>query len=44
MHKTGSLWEAAVLHRGLSFVLCNDLEELGGRGVGERLKREGIYV
>ena len=38
--KTDSKWEAAIQHRELSSVLCDDIEGW----VGGRLKREGIYV
>ena len=36
-----SYWKAAVQHRELSSVLCDDLEGWDGEG---RLKREEIYV
>ena len=42
MCEKDSSWEAAIQHRELSSVLCDDLE--GGMGVGWRLKREGICV
>ena len=45
MCKVDSQWEAAVLHRELSLVVCDDLE--GGHhrgGVGGRLKREGMHI
>ena len=38
-----SWWEAAVWHRELSSVLCDDLEGWDG-GSGGRFKREGVYV
>ena len=37
--KTARQWETEAEHRGLSLVLCDDLE-----GAGGRLKREGMYV
>ena len=45
MYKICSYWEeAAVWHRELSSVLCDDLEGLDVGGMGGRLTREGIYV
>ena len=41
--KIGSSWEAAVQHRELGLVLCDDLEGWDD-GVGGRLRREGICV
>ena len=37
-------WEPAVQHRELSLVLCGDLHECAGGGVGGRSKRVGIHV
>ena len=42
MCKIESQWEAAVQHRELSSVFCDDLE--GWVGVGGRSKREGICM
>ena len=39
-----SQWQAAAQHTGLSTALGDDLEGWGGRRVGGRLQREGIYA
>ena len=46
MCKIDGQWEAAVEHRELSSVLCDDLERWDGSGVGGRLKRKGpcVYI
>ena len=41
--KIDGYWEAAVQHRELSSVVCDDPEGWDGV-VGGRSKREGIYV
>ena len=43
MCEKDSSWEAAIQHRELSSVLCDDLEGWD-EGVGGRLKREGMDV
>ena len=43
MCKKDSWWEAAVQHRELSSVLCDDVEGWD-EGVGGRFKREGMDV
>ena len=43
MCKTDSEWEAAMQHRVPSQVLSDHLEGWDG-GLGERIKKEGIYI
>ena len=42
--KIDGYWEAAVQHRELSSVFCDDLDGWKGWVLGGRLKREGIHV
>ena len=43
MHRKDSSWEAAIYHRELSPVLCDNLEGKG-KVVRGRLKKKEIYV
>ena len=42
--KIDSYWEHVIKHKGLSLVLCGDLEVWIGVGVGGRLRRKWIKV
>ena len=44
MCKIDSYWEHTIKHSKLSSVFCDNLDGWDGGWVGERSKREGIYV
>ena len=44
MCKIDSQWEAAIQHRELTSVLCEDLGRWDWGGEGGKSKREGIYA